>query len=83
MSIKELFEKIFGEIAKLFTAKNGVRNFIYLIIALFIGNSIIDFVAFRKQCARYHAMHSEYALSSCKEFKEMAGDDEWEEMYGD
>ena len=82
MSIKELFEKIFGEIAKLFTAKNGVRNFIYLIIALFIGNSIIDFVAFRKQCARFHEAVP-FALSSCKEFKEMAGDDEWEEMYGD
>ena len=44
MSIKELLEKIFGGIAKLFTAKNGVRNFIYLIIALFIGNAILDFV---------------------------------------
>ena len=82
MSIKELFEKIFGEIAKLFTAKNGVRNFIYLIIALFIGNSIIDFVAFRKQCARFHEAVP-YSSFSCKEFKEMAGDDEWEEMYGD
>jgi hypothetical protein len=83
MSIKELFEKIFGEIAKLFTAKNGVRNFIYLIIALFIGNSIIDFVAFRKQCARYHAMHSEYSETSCKVFKDEIGVDVWEEMYGD
>jgi hypothetical protein len=34
MSIKELFEKIFG--SKLFTAKNGVFYFLLLLIFIFI-----------------------------------------------
>ena len=49
----------------------------------YLNNSIIDFVAFRKQCARYYDMHSEHTETSCKEFKDEIGVDVWEEMYGD
>ena len=70
MSIKEFFEK-------LFTAKNGVRNLIILIIliiGLFFVPAIIDYVEERKKCAHFINMGM-----SCEFAKELYGDD-WDEL---
>ena len=81
MSIKELLEKIFGGIAKLFTAKNGVRNLFLLIIGFLIVIAIIYYVDDRKKCARFLEVNGKYGLS-CEEGKESFGD-EWDEVFGD
>lgn len=81
MSIKELLEKIFGGIAKLFTAKNGVRNLIILIIGFLIVIAIINYVDDRKKCARFLEANKENNLS-CELGKEFYGD-QWDESYGD
>jgi hypothetical protein len=62
MSIKELFEKIFGGLKsvphKLYTAKNGVRNLIILIICFFIvGGIIVERLAYENYiygCIEYY-----------------------------
>jgi hypothetical protein len=70
MSIKELFEKLFGEIAKLFTAKNGVKNFIILIIGFFIVSAIFDYVREWNQCRKIEEYFSGLANISCESFYE-------------
>ena len=76
MSIKELFEKIFGGIAKLFTAKNGVRNFFLLIIFFFIGSAILGEIAMyvqeRQQCREMVARNPTF---DCEKFKELFGEE--------
>jgi hypothetical protein len=78
MSIKELFQKIFGGIAKLFTAKNGVRNFIILIIALFIVDFIVaeiaSYVRDKQQCKEM-IENMGWTEKKCEEFKELFKDE--------
>ena len=75
MSIKELFEKLFGGIAKLFTAKNGVRNFLLLIICFFIGSAILgailDYVDERNDCREMVALQPTF---DCEKFKDLFGE---------
>ena len=65
MSIKEFFEK-------LFTAKNGVRNLIILIICSFIVSAILDKVRDRNECRKYQELFQS-DVYSCERIKEILG----------
>ena len=78
MSIKELFQKIFGGIAKLFTAKNGVRNLFLLIIGFFIafaviGEFLLPYLDYRNDC-REMIENAGWTEKKCEEFRELFSD---------